>query len=370
MQVRIKYVVSDTDRHGNLRVYYRRPGQPKIRLRGPVGSPEFFSDYHKAAAGELKPAKPKAAPAEGPKKSSFRWLCSRYYDSPAFRQLDPNTRRAWRGVLERFCANKGDGDKPYADMRPRHIRARRDDMMDRPGAANNMVKVLRVLFRFAINYDLADANPAAQVEYLRTNAEGIHSWTLAEIEQFEAHHPIGTKARLAFALALYTSQRRSDIVQFGRQHVRAADGVNWLIFTQHKGRNRHPVRLEIPVIAPLQQIIDASETGDLTFLVTAHGKPFTSAGFGNWFRERCNEAGLRECSVHGLRKAAASRLAELGCTEHEIMAITGHTTSKEVTRYTKGASQRARAQSAFAKMAGGTVPPSEGNGGKWDDSPL
>ena len=56
------------------------------------------------------------------------------------------------------------------------------------------------------------------------------------------------------------------------------------------------------------------------------------------------------CSVHGLRKAAAARLAELGCTEFEIMAITGHQTSKEVTRYTKAASQRTRAEAAFKKM--------------------
>ena len=48
--------------------------------------------------------------------------------------------------------------------------------------------------------------------------------------------------------------------------------------------------------------------------------------------------------------AAAARLAELGCTEFEIMAITGHQTSKEVTRYTKAASQKIRAASALVKM--------------------
>lgn len=97
-------------------------------------------------------------------------------------------------------------------------------------------------------------------------------------------------------------------------------------------------------------MIDASPTGDLTFLVTAHGRAFTNNGFGNRFREWCDKAGLPHCSVHGLRKAAAARLAELGCTEFEIMAITGHQTSKEVTRYTKAASQKTRAASALVKM--------------------
>lgn len=111
--------------------------------------------------------------------------------------------------------------------------------------------------------------------------------------------------------------------------------------------------MEIPIIPELQRIIEATETGDLTFLVTAFNRPFTSNGFGNRFRKWCNDAGLIHCSVHGLRKAAAARLTESGCTEQEIMAITGHRTSKEVTRYTRAASQKTRAQSALRRMSEG-----------------
>jgi integrase len=84
--------------------------------------------------------------------------------------------------------------------------------------------------------------------------------------------------------------------------------------------------------------------------VTEFGKPFTANGFGNWFRDRCVEAGVPG-RAHGLRKAAASRLANLGATEKEIMAITGHTTSKEVTRYTKGADQRVLAERAMGRKS-------------------
>ncbi|NOQ41848.1 MAG: tyrosine-type recombinase/integrase, partial [Desulfuromusa sp.] len=162
--------------------------------------------------------------------------------------------------------------------------------------------------------------------------------------KYELTHAVGTTARLALALALYAGQRRADLVQFGKQHVR--DG--WLVFTQDK--NRNPVHMEIPIIPALQCIIDQSPTGDLTYLSTAYNRPFTSNGFGNRFRKWCGAADLKQCSVHGLRKAAAARLAELGCTEFEIMAITGHRTSKEVTRYTRAASQRTRAESAFRRI--------------------
>lgn len=56
MKFRLKYVVEDTDRHGNVRLYYRRHGR-KVRLRGPAGSPEFLADYKAAAAGTLEATK-------------------------------------------------------------------------------------------------------------------------------------------------------------------------------------------------------------------------------------------------------------------------------------------------------------------------
>lgn len=209
-----------------------------------------------------------------------------------------------------------------------------------------MVKVLRQVFKYAIRYDLIERNPADGIELLKSGSDGYHSWTLAEIEKFEEKHPIGTTARLAMALALYTGQRRGDLVQFGKQHIR--DG--YLVFTQNKGRNRNPIRLELPIIPALRRVLDASPTGDLTFLVNTYRKPFTNNGFGNRFRDWCDAAGLPHCSDHGLRKAATARLAELGCTDFEIMSITCHQTSKEATRYTKSASQKVRAASVLVKL--------------------
>jgi integrase len=336
----MKYVVEDTDRHGNVRIYYRRTGQPKVRLRGPVGSPEFLADYQRAASSQPSANPTKAiATVQKAQPRTLRWLCTQYFRSPMYLQLDPTTRRTRRSVLERFCENKRDGDKPFAQLLPRHLRARRDVVMDTPAAANTMIKVLRQLFRFAVRYDLHDSNPAAQVEYLTVNPEGYHSWTLEEIKAYERAHPFGTMARFALVLALYTGQRRSDLVRFGWNDLHEdREGVLWLIFTQHKGRNHHPISLEIPIIPDLQRFLAADGVGDTTFLVNDYGRPFTVAGFGNRFRKWCDAAGLPNCSVHGLRKAAAARLAELGCSEFEIMAIT------------RGASQKLRAASALQKL--------------------
>jgi len=127
----------------------------------------------------------------------------------------------------------------------------------------------------------------------------------------------------------------------GRQHVR--DGF------LHLRQQKTGTRLAIPLNPDLQAVIAGTPGEHMTYLVTDQGKPFSPAGFGNWFREQCDMADLRHCSAHGLRKAAARRLAEYGCTGHEIAAITGHMSLREVTRYTKAADQKHLATAAMAK---------------------
>ena len=151
------------------------------------------------------------------------------------------------------------------------------------------------------------------------------------------------QGRLALALLLWTGVRRSDLVGLGRQHARAG----WLEFTQAKNRNRRPVRIEIPILPQLQEVLEASPTGDLTYLVTEAGRPFSVAGFGNWFRARCNEAGLEHCSAHGLRKAGAATAAENGATTQQLMAIFGWLSLAEAERYTRAAERKRLAAAAM-----------------------
>jgi integrase len=153
-----------------------------------------------------------------------------------------------------------------------------------------------------------------------------------------------SETRLAMSLLSHTGQRRSDVVKMGRQHVK--DG--WMDVTQQKTGKK----LSIPVVDELKAVLDAGPTGDLTYLVTQYGKPFTSNGFGNWFRRQCDAAGLPQCSAHGLRKAAASGLAEKGCSTHEIMSITGHDSLQEVQRYTKAAEQKQLAERVRFRIDG------------------
>lgn len=184
-------------------------------------------------------------------------------------------------------------------------------------------------------------NPCDQIKLPKLKTLGFHTWDETEIAQFEKRHAIGTRARLALALLLYTAQRRGDVVRMGRQHLR--DGV--ITVRQQKTG----AELEIPAHAELRSAL-AGAADNLTFLLTEKGRPFTPAGFGNWFRDRCTEAGLpKNCAAHGLRKAACRRLAEAGCTVHQIAAISGHQSLREIERYTKAVDQARLAREAMER---------------------
>jgi integrase len=114
-----------------------------------------------------------------------------------------------------------------------------------------------------------------------------------------------------------------------------------------KGERRVPVALQLPVPPALQAVIEPSPTGDLAFLVTDYGRAFTANGFGNWFRDQCDAAGLSHCSAHGLRKAAATALAEAGASPHQLMSWFGWKSLKQAELYTRAADQK--------KLAGSVV---------------
>jgi integrase len=363
-----RYLVEDVDRHGKVRIYFRRKGQPKVLLTEKPGTPQFESEYQRAFRGELElqpviqhtPASPE----------SLRWLCEQYYASAKFKSLAPSTQTDRIRILEAVCkqriGGRSAGDLPYGLMEPRHIAKLRDEKAGLAEAANKRVKVLRQLFAWAClpEYGYATKNPARDVTKLpSSNPEGIRAWTDADAARYEARHPIGTKARLAFDLLLYTGVRRSDVVKLGPQMERwftdtLPDGrtvqIQKLLFTETKGGSRIVKTHELPILPPLRRSIDATkqQIGHLVYLVTAYGKPHSVKGFGNWFKDRCREGGIKDLSAHGLRKLGAQRCAEAGATEHQLMALFGWTSPQQAAVYTKKAN-RAKLEAAAAPLLQG-----------------
>lgn len=327
------------DRHGKARYRLRRTGFATVYLPGVPGSPEFAEAYAGAISGDGRREVARERTVPG----TINALVVAIYKSAEWSQLAPTTQNTYRGIIERI--RRDYGALSVRGLRPEHVRKMRDKRKDTPAAANNMMKVLRWMMRFAVERNLRQDNPVVDVRALRpASKDGFHTWTEAEITKFEERWPVGSRERLAMDLLLYTAQRSGDVRQMGRQHVR---GDSILVVQEKTG-----VRLEIPIHQALRASLAAVPADQMMFLVTQFGQPFTAGGFGNWFSDACRQAGLSNCSAHGLRKSAATRLSDAGCSEAQIMAITGHQTAKEVQRYTRARDQKLLANAAIAKVGG------------------
>jgi integrase len=327
-----KYVQAFVDRRdGRPYFYFRRRGSARVRLPGLPWSPEFMAAYQRA----LDQSKRTAA-----KRGSIADAVASYVDCFAARgELSAATQTDRRRILQKYARDFG--HKPIASVTTDELTRLLASMP--PGAAENLLKAIRGMMKSSRAQGLIKTDPSAGVKLKRRKGPGFHTWSEDEIAQFEFHHRVGSKARLAFALLLYTAQRRGDVVRMGRQHVK--DGV------LHVKQRKTGTELEIPVHPDLREIFNATPSEHLTFLVNAWNRPFDPGGFSNWFREQCDAAGLPKiCSAHGLRKAACRRLAEAGCSPHDIMAISGHVTLAEVQRYTAAADRARLAKRAIATL--------------------
>jgi integrase len=279
---------------------------------------------------------------------SIAALVASYYRSADYSGLAVSTKRAVRNILENFRAEHG--DKRVAHMEKRHVLKIMADKAETPDAANRLLRLLRTLMAHAIDLGWRRDDPTAGVKRLRHRSEGFTTWEEEHIEAFLARYQPGSRAHLAFSLLLYTGQRRGDVVRMGRQHVRA--GVLSIV----QGKTGQEV--SIPIHPNLRAALDALPRDNLTFIMSERGKPMTPEGFTNWFRKLVegvvDDQGKRllpdGLSPHGLRKATCRRLAEAGCSAHEIMAISGHQTLAEVTRYTVAANRVHLAERAVAAM--------------------
>ena len=322
--VPLKHINRYRDRHGRMRYYYRRPGGKNVPLPGAPDSPEFLAAYRAAEAD-----KPPIGAGRNPS-GSVAQAVALYLGSGIFAALAPDTRRTRKNELERF--RERHGDKPIDRLEQRHVE--KHVRGKTPGAARNCLKALAPFLSWCHAEGLIGSNPTAGIKRPTGGKEGYKTWSEAHVTAFRDRHAVGTQARLAFELLVNTGAARGDVVRLGRQHVR--DGI--LSFRRHKT----DVLVEIPVLDGLQAIFDRmAGAGRLCFLETAHGEPFSPAGVGNWFRDRCNEGGIQTgYSAHGVRKYAATLRANLGATAHELMAWFGWLTIREAERYTRTAERR------------------------------
>jgi enterobacteria phage integrase len=333
-KIKLKYVQEYIDCRGKARRYVRRRGKPRIPLPGLPGSAEFMAAYESAIADDGH-----APPPVRHKEGTISYLVARFHRSAAFTNLSPSSQKAYRLILDKF--DHEDGHRLVRDM-PKSVAASIIEEIGatRPGMANLTAATLKRLFSYAVKMDMRADNPFIGIE---SYEGGEHrAWADREIAAFEAKWPIGTRQRLAFDLLLFTGQRVGDVAA-----MRRADLLNGAIPVRQE---KTGAVLSLPVHPDLLRSVKAC-AADGPAPLNTNGRPMTKRSIAAIVARAARSAGLpRDCKTHGLRKAALTRLANHHATTHEIQAVSGHKSLREVQRYTAAVDQSRLARSAMDRL--------------------
>lgn len=332
-KTRLPHLHREVTRHSTV-VWYVRVGHgPRTRLKQPYGTKAFRAEYDAAIAGAPAPVPGKAH------KGTLRWLVDQWKLSSDWDQTMPATKRQRENILLRVLETAG--EEPLHHITTEAIEDGRERRMKTPAAANNYLKTMRALFKWAKAAKHIKRDPALEITFLKNETDGFPPWTGDDVKRYCDRWPEGSHERMALMVLLFTGLRRGDAVRVGRQHVR---------------NNEITIRLEktgndvtIPILAPLARALAIGPVGDLTFICTMGGLPRVKEGFGTWFREACRAASVVK-SAHGLRKLSARLVAEGGASEETMMAWFGWTSIGMSQVYTRAANK-----AKLARKAGGML---------------
>lgn len=283
--------------------FYAWRGGPA--LVGEPGSPDFLRSYQEAHAKRTRPTR-----------ETVQGLIADFQASAEFQGLRPKTRKDYAHYLSLIGREFGDMPlEALGDQRARgEFKTWRDGLARRPRAADYAWTVLARLLSWSKDRGRIAVNPCERGgrTYKADRSENV--WEQDDIARFVA--VASPPLQLALILALWTGQRQGDLL---RLPWSAYDGTT-VRFKQSKTGRRIAVRAgELLRVA----LSEAPRTAT-TILTNSDGQSWTEDGFRTSWGKACAKAALGDLHFHDLRGSAVSRLAEAGCTEAEIAAITGH----------------------------------------------
>lgn len=327
MQINIKHVHAVRKKlpNGKYKTYYYHRFSRK-RLPDNPNSIEFMaaleeqSRYGRAKVGTLGS------------------LMTEYKASPEFTQRSKSTKRIYLIQMDKL---KPLQDLSISSLTRGHCKKIQTKYSDKPATANMIIAILNNLMRFAVDMEYRKDNPALNIKSIKTGE--YRPWTKKEINTFLKDAP--QHLFVGVTLGLYTGQRISDCLKMEWDDLED----NFIFVKQMKTGTE----LHIPCHTTLIETLDniTKNSSDTYILSRKNGKQYLASHFRQLLTDRIKELKLpQDLHFHGLRKSAAVALAEAGCTERQIMSITGHKSFDMVTHYTKGADQKRQAKQAIDKL--------------------
>jgi integrase len=309
MRVRLKGLNYKTKRlsDGTLKTYYWAwRGGPA--LPGKPGDPQFMAAYNEAIKQRVNRAS----------SATLLTVLNDFQHSGEFEKLAPTTKGDYVRLIKQIEADFA--DLPLDALADKRTRGDFLDWRDRLSKrsqrqADYAWTVLARCLSWAKNRGKVTINPCEKGGRLYDGSRADIIWTPAQEKAFLDSAP--AHLRLAFMLAIWTGQRKGDLLRLTWD---AYDGKRISLVQSKTG-----VRVVIPVGKPLKALLEAARgTEGLVLRTGKKNTAWTEDGFHTSWTKACDKAGIKGVTFNDLRGTAVTRLALAGATEPEIATITGH----------------------------------------------
>lgn len=331
---------------GVTRAYHRKT---KTRLTAEIGSPEFLAEVDRLNGT--------GRPADTPLRGTLASLFEAYRRSPEFRGLAIRTRADYEKIF--LFLRPGAERKLVLNFKVKDALEIRNVAAEKHKRhfANYCVTVLRLVLNWATLYGYIDVNPLADKRLKIKRPHGTpkanRRWA-----PYECDVVLGTAAgglKVAIGLGMFAGMREGDVLRATRLNY-DGERLTWV-----QGKTGAPIRL--PAAPQLRAILDealaATAAGDgvkhLQLVLGSRGEPYTPDGFRTMLWKLIHKlevAGevMPGLTFHGLRHTAASTLAELGASPHEIAAMLGQRTLAMATLYSQEANRDELGEAAILRL--------------------
>lgn len=310
-------------RDGSVAVhYYWR--SPRRKLPGQPGDFEFEQAYAELAAG---------TPDLLDTPETFGLIAMRYLAAEEFTDLAESTQKEYLRSVKKLRAYFGDLPTRLLDekaIRQEFKKYHKERSRDGIRTADHDISVLKVILSFAVDQSWISANHAAGMKRKYKSDRSAFLWRQENFEALFAAlegHSNQDELRLATILAIYTGQRQGDLLKLRWNHISShTDRYDierqYLRFKQSKGNTD----VMIPLHEDLLPWLDSAPRRAVTILTNSAGKPWTKDGFKSSWYKAVKRAGpsVSNLHFHDIRGTAVTHLADAGCENAEIAAITGH----------------------------------------------
>ena len=303
-------------RAGNRTYFYFRKNGKMVRLPDNPDSLEFDRAYWACRSGKSSKSI----------KTTFDALIKSYRSSPAFLKLKPRTRQGYEAVL--LLISEKNGSKDFCALRRKDVIAARDAYADTWRKANSIVETLSILAKHAIDLEWITSNPATGVEKLKGGS--YEPWPQWALDAFERE--ASGIALTAYHLGVGTGQRLEDLCRMEWDHY-DGEGI-------HVIQGKTGARVWVACPSKLSNYLQTLPRAGRYILAKNPTQGLTKSQVQKAVALVRKAIGAEAYVIHGWRYTAAAQLAEAGCSDSQIQAVTGHRPLEMVQKYRAGANQK------------------------------